>query len=193
MYLTVLDGALAEAGYWLVRYADDALIFSQSEKETAEALSHAKAVPGRLRLELDEEKARVSSFDEGFDFLWFHFGKRGRSIARKSLKAFYGKVCEVTKRQQRDKPVKAVIEALNPLLRDWTNYHCEGRNVGMFTHLAKGVRKCLRSYIHKRWRVFNWPKENKPTEEEYAGMGLFSLRRVLRLKPLQLVLFPAPQ
>lgn len=193
VYLTVLDNALAEAGYRFVRYADDVLIFCRSEKEAAEALSHAKVVLGRLRLELNEEKTRISSFDEGFDFLGFHFGTRGRSIARKSLKAFYGKVRQVTKRQQGDKPVTAVIEALNPLLRGWANYHCEGRNVGMFTRLDRWVRKRLRSYMYKRWRVFNWPRQNKPTAEEFEGMGLFSLRKVLRPKTLQLSLFPAPQ
>lgn len=193
VYLTVLDNALAEAGYRFVRYADDVLIFCRSEKEAAEALNHAKAVLGRLRLELNEEKTRISSFDEGFDFLGFHFGKRGRSIARKSLKALYGKVRQVTKRQQGDKPVTAVIEALNPLLRGWANYHCEGRNVGMFTRLDRWVRKRLRSYMYKRWRVYNWPRENKPTAEEFEGMGLFSLRKVFRPKALQLSLFPAPQ
>jgi len=193
VYLTVLDNALVEAGYRFVRYADDMLIFCQSEKETAEALHYAKAVLGRLKLELNEEKTRISSFEEGFDFLGFHFGKRGRSIARKSLKAFYGKVREVTKRQQGDKPVTAVIDELNPLLRGWANYHREGRNVGMFTRLDKWVRKRLRSYIYKRWLVFNWPRENKPTAEEFAAMGLFSLRKVLRPKPPQLSLFPAPQ
>jgi RNA-directed DNA polymerase len=193
VYLTVLDNALAGAGYRFARYADDVLILCRSEKEAAEALIHAKAVLGRLKLELNEEKTRISFFDEGFDFLGFHFGKRGRSIARKSLKALYGRVREVTKRQQGDKPVTAVIEELNPLLRGWGNYHCEGRNAGMFTRLDKWVRKRLRSYIHKRWRVYQWPRENKPAAEEFAGMGLFSLRKVLRPKTLQLSLFPAPQ
>lgn len=192
VYLTVLDNALAEAGYRFVRYADDMLILCLSEKEAVEALNQAKAVLGRLKLELNEEKTRISSFDEGFDFLGFHFGKRGRSIARKSLKAFYGKVRKVTKRQQGDKPVTAVIKTLNPLLRGWSNYHCEGQNVGMFTRLDGWVRKRLRSYMYKRWRVFKWPRENKPTAEEFEWMGLFSLRKVLRPKPLQLSLFPAP-
>ena len=192
VYLTVLDNALTEEGYQFARYADDVLIVCQSKEDAERALNHARTVLGRLKLNLNEEKTRISSFDEGFDFLGFHFGKRGRSIAGKSLKAFYGKVREITKRHQGDKPVNAVIDELNPLLRGWANYHCEGRNVGMFTKLDSWIRKRLRSYLYKRWVVFKWPGVNKPTADDFERMGLFLLRKVLRPEALQLTLFPAP-
>jgi RNA-directed DNA polymerase len=193
VYLTVLDNALTEKGYKFVRYADDVLILCQSGEEAVQALDHARAVLGRLKLELNEEKTLISSFDDGFDFLGFHFGRRGRSIAGKSLKAFYGNVREKTKRQQGDKAVKAVIEELNPVLRGWANYHSEGRNVGMFKKLDSWVRMRLRGYIHKCWVEYRWPGENKPTAEDFERMGLFSLRKVLRPETLQLSLFPVPQ
>lgn len=192
VYLTVLDNALTEAGYKFVRYADDVLILCRNEKEAAEALNHARAVLRRLKLELNEEKTRRSTFEEGFDFLGFHFGRGGRTIAGKSLKAFYDKVREGTKRHQGDKPVTTVIKELNPLLRGWANYHREGRNVGMFDRLDNWIRKRLRGYIYKRWRVFKWPMVHKPTAEQFERMGLFSLREVLRPESLQLSLFPAP-
>jgi len=193
VYLTVLDNALTEGGYKFVRYADDVLILCRSGEEAERALNHARTVLARLKLELNEEKTHISTFDKGFDFLGFHFGKRGRSVARKSLKAFYDKVRETTKRHQGDKPVESVIEALKPHLRGWANYHREGRNVGLFTRLDKWIRKRLRSYKYKCWRVYRWPRENKPTAEEFERMGLFSLRKVLRPEALQLSLFPAPR
>lgn len=193
MYLTVLDNALTEEGYKFVRYADDVLILCQNEKEASGALNYARGVLGRLTLELNEKKTRISSFEEGFDFLGFHFGKRGRSIAGKSLKAFYGKVREITKRQQGDKPAQVVIDELTPLLRGWANYHREGRNVGIFTKLDRWIRKRLRGYLYKRWVVYNGPGVNKPTAEDFERMGLFLLRKVLRPEALQLSLFPAPQ
>lgn len=193
VYLTVLDNALTAAGYQFVRYADDVLILCRSKDEAERALNHARTALSRLKLELNEEKTRISSFDEGFDFLGFHFGKRGRSIAGKSLKAFYGKVREITKRQQGDKPLGAVIEDLNPLLRGWANYHSKGRNVGMFTRLDSWIRKRLRGYMYKRWIVFKGAGVNKPTAEDLQRMGLFLLRKVLRPEALQLSLFPAPQ
>jgi group II intron reverse transcriptase/maturase len=192
IYLTVLDDALAQAGYKFVRYADDVVILCQNEMEADRALDYARSVLTRLKLELNEEKTRISSFSEGFDFLGFHFGRRGRSIAEKSLKAFYAKVRGVTKRQQGDRPVETVIASLNPLLRGWAEYHREGRNVGMMNRLDRWIRKRLRGYIHKRWRVYRGYKRNKPTEEDFARMGLISMRKVLRPDTLQLSLFPAP-
>ena len=193
VYLTPLDNALTEAGYQFVRYADDVVILCRSEEEAAGALHHARTELGRLKLELNEEKTSTRTFKEGFDFLGFRFTNRGRHIASKSLLALYGKVREVTKRQQGDKPVTAVIRVLNPLLLGWGNYHQEGRNVGMFDHLDTWIRKRLRSYIYKRWRTYRWPGVNKPDREEFKRMGLFSLRAILRPDQLQLKLSPAPQ
>jgi len=193
IYLTPLDHALADAGYQFVRYADDVVILCRSEEEAERALHHARTVLGRLKLELNEEKTSTRTFKEGFDFLGFRFTNRGRHIAGKSLKALYGKVREITKRQQADRPVITVIADLKPLLRGWGNYHKEGRNVGMFTHLDKWVRKRLRSYIYKRWRTFRGKDVNKPNREEFERMGLFSLRSILRPYQLQLKLSPVPQ
>lgn len=193
IYLTPLDNALTDAGYQFVRYADDVVILCRDEEEAARALHHARTVLGRLKLELNEEKTSTRTFKEGFDFLGFRFTSRGRHIAGKSLKALYGKVREITKRQQADKPAISVIADLEPLLRGWGIYHKDGRNVGMFTHLDKWIRKRLRSYIYKRWRTFRGKDANKPNREEFERMGLFSLRSILRPAQLQLTLSPAPQ
>lgn len=187
IYLTVLDNALAQAGHRFVRYADDVVILCRHEEETAEALQLTRAVLGRLKLELNEEKTVVTSFKAGFDFLGFHFSARSRTIGTKSLKALYAKVREMTRRIQGDRPVADVIEALNPVLRGWGNYHRGGRNVGMYTKLDKWVRKRLRSYIYKRWRTRTRSRPT-PSKEEFGRMGLFSMRGILRPDKLQLEL-----
>jgi RNA-directed DNA polymerase len=192
IYLTVLDNALTDKGYRFIRYADDEVILCRSKEEAEEALHQARTELRRLKLEMNEEKTSIKSFREGFDFLGFRFTSHGRHIAGKSLKALHGKVREITRRQQGDRPVTEVIENLNPLLRGWGNYHREGRNVGMFTQMDSWIRKRLRSYIYKRWRVYIGLGLNKPDREEFERMGLFSLRKVLRPDALQLMLLPAP-
>ena len=187
VYLTVLDNALEEGGYKFVRYADDVVILCRDEMEASGALEYARTVLGRLKLELNEEKTRIASFQSGFDFLGYHFGLRSRKVASKSLRAFCAKVREITRRQQGDIPVTKVIEKLNPVLRGWADYHREGRNVGIFTHLDRWVKNRLRSYICKRWQVHHRGC-GKPSKEEFDRMGLYSLRRVLRPNDLQLKL-----
>jgi len=189
IYLTVLDKALTAAGYQFVRYADDVVILCRREEEALEALKYVREVLGRLKLELSEEKTAISTFKAGFDFLGFHFTRRGHTIGSKSLKALYAKVREATRRKQGDRPVEEIIKALNPQLQGWGNYHRNGQNVGMFTKLDRWVRNRLRSYIHGRWRTIRWPGKRKPTKEEFDQMGLFAMRSIIRPKAFQLMLF----
>lgn len=69
LYLDELDEAVLEAGFQLVRYADDFLVLCRSEPEAEKALQLTDELLGRLELRLNEEKTRVTSFDEGFRFL----------------------------------------------------------------------------------------------------------------------------
>jgi group II intron reverse transcriptase/maturase len=193
VYLTPLDEALTGAGYHFVRYADDVIIACRSKEDAETALKCVRTTLGRLRLELNEEKTRIGSFDEGFDFLGYRFKRRSRQIAEKSLQALCRTVREITKRQQGDVPVTKVIANLTPALRGWGEYQREGRNVGIFTSLDSWIRKRLRGYVYRRWRDFRGPEEPKPTRKDFEQMGLFSLRKILRPNTLQTELFPVPQ
>lgn len=187
IYLTVLDNALAGADIKFVRYADDVLILCRDLDGAQQTLEFVRTVLAKLKLELNEEKTHLSSFNAGFDFLGFHFGKGGRGIGSKSLKSFYRKVRESTKRNQGDVPLSIVIDQLNPIIRGWGNYHREGRNMGMFTKLDKWLRNRLRSYKWKHWRdraAFNV----HPSKEELATLGLISLRSILKPNYVQLEL-----
>ena len=128
VYLTVLDHALAKAGYRFVRYADEVVILCRRADECTAAVEYARGVLAGLKLKLNEEKTVVSSFRAGFDFLGFHFTNRGRTIGTKSLQGFYGKVREATRRRQGDRPVADLIGTLNPLLRGWGQYHRQGKS-----------------------------------------------------------------
>jgi group II intron reverse transcriptase/maturase len=189
IYLTPFDNALTEEGYRFVRYADDVVILCRDKEEADRALGFARQSLARLKLELSEEKTTIATFKSGFDFLGFRFKLGGRGISSKSIKAFYQKVREATRRHQRDRPVEEIIEAVNPILRGWGNYHKEGRNVGIFTVLDNWVRRRLRAYIYKRWITRKWFEVSKPTKEDFERKGLFSLRGILRPKHLQLQLF----
>jgi len=74
LYLHVLDERLTRAGWGLVRYADDFVIFARSETEAAEALALAREVlEGQLGLTLHPDKTRVVAVTEGFEFLGYHW------------------------------------------------------------------------------------------------------------------------
>ncbi|MEW6114813.1 MAG: group II intron reverse transcriptase/maturase [Thermodesulfobacteriota bacterium] len=152
IYLTPFDRGLQAAGYVHIRYCDDVLILCRTREEAEAALDIARDLLNRLKLRLSPEKTVISSFKEGFDFLGFHFGRRHVGVGNKSLKAFYAKVREVTRRNQGDIPVERVIEQVNPKIRGWANYHRHGHNVGLFRKLDKWVRNRIRAYVRRRWR-----------------------------------------
>jgi retron-type reverse transcriptase len=73
VYLHRLDLRLVELGHQVVRYADDFCVFCESEAVAHLARADAAATLADLRLLLEPNKTRVTSFDQGFDYLgvWF--------------------------------------------------------------------------------------------------------------------------
>lgn len=81
LYLDVLDGALADANYTEVRYADDFLVLCRTREEAEAAMVLTRSVLGRLQLRLNEEKSRVTHFQAGFCFLGVRFeGQRVSAV-----------------------------------------------------------------------------------------------------------------
>jgi RNA-directed DNA polymerase len=74
VYLHAFDERMVQAGYGLVRYADDFVIFAKSESEAQAALTLTRQIlEGEMELQVHPEKTRVVSVAEGFAFLGFHY------------------------------------------------------------------------------------------------------------------------
>lgn len=189
IYLTPFDRALQAAGYAHVRYADDVLILCRTREEAEAALQVADDLLSRMKLRLSPEKTVISSFQEGFDFLGFHFKKRHVGVGKKSLKSIYAKVRETTRRNQGDIPVKKVIAELNPKIEGWANYHRHGNNIVLFRNLDKWVRNRVRAYVRRRWR--DRGRWKLYSAEELDRMGLARMEWKIP-RGQQLKLFESP-
>lgn len=94
VYLHRLDVELEQAGYGLVRYADDLVIFARSEAAANAARDLAGEHLAGLGLRLHPEKTRVVTVAGGFEFLGFHWFwdvKRAcwrKEVRRKSVHRF---------------------------------------------------------------------------------------------------------
>lgn len=145
VYLHPFDLAMEQAGYGLVRYADDFVLFAKSETEAAAALEVAREVlEGRLGLQLHPEKTRVVSVTHGFEFLGFHYfreketGALRKEVRRKSVQRFRDAIRLRTPRyrnQRKREPrrltltrlvknqgIKEQVKELNRYLRGWHAY-----------------------------------------------------------------------
>ncbi|TNL09649.1 group II intron reverse transcriptase/maturase [Kosakonia cowanii] len=111
----------------VVRYADDFVITADSpdilENEVRPWVEQFLALRG---LELAEEKTRIVSIDQGFDFLGWNFRKYGEKLlikpSQKNVRAFYSKVREII-RGHHGGGQDHLIYRLNPVLRGWARYH----------------------------------------------------------------------
>src|SRR5665648_5007 len=109
-----------------VRYADDFIVTAINEeiaKEVKELIINFLKVRG---LELSDEKTLITHIDDGFDFLGWNFRKYNGKLlikpSKKSIKKFTEKVSNIIKNGKAWKQ-ENLIDALNPVITGWTNYH----------------------------------------------------------------------
>jgi group II intron reverse transcriptase/maturase/CRISPR-associated protein Cas4 len=69
LYLDLFDEIMADAGYRLVRYADDFVVLCKNAEQAERAQSDVAALLEEFRLRLDSEKTQVVHFDQGFKYL----------------------------------------------------------------------------------------------------------------------------
>ncbi|WP_354675259.1 group II intron reverse transcriptase/maturase [Cupriavidus alkaliphilus] len=150
--------ARSKAQLNVVRYADDFVVTGVSkdvlESRVLPAVRQFMAARG---LELSEEKTRITSIVEGFDFLGQNVRKYGGKLlikpAKKGIKSLLYKVREVIKGNA-SVTQEVLIRRLNPIIRGWAMYH---RHV-----VAKATFSTIDSHIwHLLWQ---WARRRHPTK-----------------------------
>jgi RNA-directed DNA polymerase len=200
VYLHAFDVQMVAAGYGLVRYADDFVIFARSESEAQAALELARTIlEGQLGLGVHPEKTRVVSVAHGFEFLgyhYFHDAKRGvwrKEVRHRSVQRFRDAVRLRTPRLrgqrkpkrrsrsltlghlQRNPRVEAMIRSLNRYLDGWHGYFRKlwSPFAEPFFFHDSFVRRRLRSAITGRTGSGWW--HNVLTNDVLRQLGLRSL------------------
>jgi RNA-directed DNA polymerase len=199
IYLHVLDKLWTRQGGQvgtLVRYADDFVVLCRTRGECEKAEQRVREILARLGLELHPDKTRrVELFDgkEGFDFLGHHLQKRmsgalwereGRRLyflnrwpARSAMKRVRARVKELTPRGRCHEDIRAVIAAVNPVLRGWGNYFRTGNAAQKFNQIDGYVWRRLRGLRMKRkGRNLKPAEAARWTREYFWNLGLHRLR-----------------
>ena len=161
----------------LVRYADDFVIFTESEEDAIQARADISQWLKERGLTLSEEKTRIRHLKAGFDFLGFHVRHYPVSNTKTGWKLLIkpSKESERTFRYRMKQEWQAlvghnadvVIGKLNPIIRGWGNYFKVGVSQEAFqrldnwmfhrecrwinrTHPTKGYRWKRKTYFGKR-------------------------------------------
>jgi RNA-directed DNA polymerase len=179
LYLNPLDHALAEAGYAMVRYADDFVILCQSREEADEALAKVKTWVEENGLTLHPSKTKiVDARTEGFDFLGYTFRGKLRLPRKKSLDKMKETIREKTGRSN-GSSMQAIIWSLNGTLQGWFGYfrHCHWT---VYKDLDGWIRMRLRSILRKREGRTGRGRgmdHQRYRNQYFADLSLYSLQK----------------
>jgi group II intron reverse transcriptase/maturase len=148
--LNSLDWRLHNAGFRLVRYADDFVVLCQNEAQAQEAFALVQAQLTSLGLTLSAEKTKLTEFREGFAFLGFAISSWSVIMRPKSIEKFKTKVRELTHR--RHNLDQQVITKLNRVIRGTANYFATTFSdvSDLFRGLDRWIRMRLRCMKYKR-------------------------------------------
>jgi RNA-directed DNA polymerase len=149
IYLNPLDHLMADAGYEMVRYADDFVILCRSKEQAESALAEVRAWVTQAELALHPDKTRiVDAAAEPFAFLGFRFDQ-GRKWPRDKSKAKLREAIRRRTRRTSGVSLETIIQGLNPVLRGWFGYFKHANKWAM-REVDGWVRMRLRSILRKR-------------------------------------------
>jgi len=150
IYLDPLDHHMAEAGFEMVRYADDFVILCHSEGEARRALEGVQQWTAMAGLKLHPDKTRIVEATQpgGFDFLGYHFEQGRRWPRAKSLRKLKDALRQKTGRTN-GHSFASIVADLNRTLAGWFEYF-QHSHKSTFPTLDGWVRMRLRSILRKR-------------------------------------------
>jgi RNA-directed DNA polymerase len=180
IYLDPLDHQLAQAGFEMVRYADDFVILCRTAVEAAQALERVQAWVAENGLTLHPSKTRLlDARTAGFDFLGYHFRGLKHWPRDKSLRKLKDALRAKTRRTSGDS-LQFIVANVNRTLRGWFAYFQHSTRRPLYKDLDGWLRMRLRSLLRRRQgghgpardqrASYTWPNRF------FAEQGLFSLQ-----------------
>ena len=169
VYLHPVDTAMREAGFTLVRYADDMVVLCRTKEEAEAALVKLGELLGVRGLQLHPDKTRIAHLMErpGFQFLGYVFYDKYRDPRPSSQDKLRASLRAKTKLSNGNS-FKDIISSLNASVRGWYNYfkYCSA-NSRAWAEFDKWVRFRLRAILDTR---------RKGGRRKRRGRGLAHLR-----------------
>jgi len=183
----------------LIRYADDLVALCHSRQEALEVKAQLAGWLAPRGLVFNEDKTRVVTLDEGFDFLGFNVRRYNGKPLIKPSKAAVRRIRERLRtelRSLRGSNAQAVIKRLNPIIRGWAAYYRTQVSAEVFGGLDHYLWRLTYKWARfshqnkpKRWVVHRYyGKFNKARQDRWvfgdrnsgAYLHKFSWTRILR-------------
>ena len=136
-----------------VRYADDFIVTAKTEEIAKEVKELIKDFLKGRGLELSDEKTIITHIDIGFDFLGWNFRKyKGKLLikpSKKSIDKVTEKISNIIKKGKAWAQ-EAIIDAINPIIIGWSNYHQPVVSSEIFSKLDSRIWDMLWHWAKRR-------------------------------------------
>ena len=138
----------------VIRYADDFVVTGESKevlKEKVMPVIHAFLK--ERGLQLSGEKTKITRIEDGFDFLGQRVKKHREKFitipSKSAVKSLLAKIKKIVNAHL-GQPTSTMIEALNPVLRGWANYHRHVCSKKTFSYIDTCIYTILWNWARRR-------------------------------------------
>ncbi len=121
-FLTELDDALAQQDVFYVRYMDDVLIMSKRRWGLRKAIKRLNEIFSTLGLEQHPDKTFIGRIEKGFDFLGYHFSRKGLRLAGKTMTNALEKLHRLYEQKKTAPPETGSAVDLGAYWRRWCGW-----------------------------------------------------------------------
>jgi RNA-directed DNA polymerase len=147
-----------------IRYADDVVVLCHSRQEALEVKARLASWLAPRGLAFNEDKTRVVSLDEGFDFLGFNVRRYNGKPLIKPSKAAVRRIRKRLREEMRSlrgSNAHAVVRKLNPIVRGWAAYYRTQVSSDVFNQLDQHLWRLT-------WKWARYSHQNKPKTWVFA-------------------------
>jgi len=153
----------------LIRYADDLVALCHTQAQALEVKARLARWLAPRGLAFNEDKTRIVTLDEGFDFLGYNVRRYRGKLLIKPSKAAVRRIRErlsTEMRSLRGTNVTAVVSKLNPIIRGWAAYY----RIAVSSEIYHSLDTHLWRLTYK-WAVYShWNKPKSWVIARYWGM-----------------------
>jgi len=173
LYLTPLDEAMTQNGFHYTRYADDVIVFTETEAHAREALERLSLLAGELGLTQSAEKSKVVPPGEGFEFLGYLIRGAEVLIRPYALNSLKRRIRRATAKHKYRRwstsdlatdawrsAAQSIISRVNRTYiykggNDWTRHFCRCTSDHQLRELDAWIADRIRMALTHRWAVKN--------------------------------------